>query len=179
MTPNFSRSSNGSKPVSALVLVSISALTLAACAGASSGASSGAQAATVEKPVAASSRYVLAQADLEKVQADNAYDAISKLRPEFLRGRSENTSFIQQQVKGNSKDPGGASVTNSSTSGTATVATPVPVMVYKDNARLAGVDDLRQVPLSTIREIRFLQGPEAVIRFGTNHSAGAILVTSR
>ena len=149
---------------------------IAACTG-STGATTSEQ--TAAQPASSSSRYILVQADLEKAKAENAYDAINKLRPEFLRGRNENTSFVQQSIKGGSKDPGAASSAPSSAVGGATLTSAATVMVYKDNVRLSGVDDLRQIQLSTIREIRYLPGPEAVIRFGTNNSAGAILVTSK
>jgi hypothetical protein len=149
---------------------------IAACAGPTSAAKSE---QTAAQPASSSSRYILVQADLEKAKAENAYDAITKLRPEFLRGHNENTSFVQQSIKGGSKDPGAGSSAPSSAVGGATLTSAAAVMVYKDNVRLSGVDDLRQIQLSTIREIRYLQGPEAVIRFGTNNSAGAILVTSK
>lgn len=157
-------------------------LVIVACLGASvAGCASSGAPASSEKSAAqpSSSRFVLAEADLEKSKAVTAYDAISKLRPEFLRGHGENTSFVQQAIKGGSKDPGAAPGSGSSSVGGATLTAAAEVMVYRDNVKLSGIDDLRQIQLSTVREIRYLQGPEAVIRFGTNNSAGAILVTSK
>jgi hypothetical protein len=102
-----------------------------------------------------------------------------QLRPEFFRGHGENASFVQQLIKGGSNDPGASSSPASSSAGGAGLTSAAAVAVYRDNVRLSGVDDLRQMQLSTIREIRCLPGPDAVIRFGTNTSAGAILVTSK
>jgi hypothetical protein len=156
-------------------------LAVAACVGASVAACASSGSAKSSEQTAgqpSSSRFVLVEADLEKSKAVTAYDAITKLRPEFLRGHGENTSFVQQAIKGGKGDPGSPTGASSSVGG-ATLTAPAEVMVYRDNVKLTGVDDLRQIQLSTVREIRYLQGPEAVIRFGTNNSAGAILVTSK
>lgn len=139
-------------------------------------ASSGSTEKTDAKP-SGSSRYLIVEADLEKVKADNVYDAINKLRPDFLRGRGENSSFVQQSIPGSQSQSSAAPL--SSSTGNAAVTSTAPVMVYKDNVKMGGVDDLRSLQLATVREIRFLTGPEAVIRFGSNHIGGAILITSK
>lgn len=51
--------------------------------------------------------------------------------------------------------------------------------VYVDGQRTGDIQDLRLVPADVIREIRFLSGPEANFRYGLDHSAGAIVVTTR
>jgi hypothetical protein len=128
-------------------------------------------------PEAHSSRYVLVQADLEKSKADNVYDAIVKLRPEFLRGHGDPTSFIKQGVV-DKRDPNPSPPPSGSTGG-AVLTAPTPVKAYRDNARLGSVDDLRQMPIAGIAEIRYIPGPEAGVKYGTDHAGGVILIKSK
>lgn len=51
--------------------------------------------------------------------------------------------------------------------------------VYVDGMRLGGLDALRGIPSASVREIRTLDSREATMRFGTGHSAGAIVVLTR
>jgi hypothetical protein len=132
---------------------------------------------TEAAPEAHSSRYVLVQADLEKSRADNVYDAIAKLRPEFLRGHGDPTSFIKQGVV-DKRDPNPSPAPSGSTGG-AVLTAPTPVRAYRDNARLSGVDDLRQMPIAGIAEIRYIPGPEAGVKYGTDHAGGVILIKSK
>lgn len=52
-------------------------------------------------------------------------------------------------------------------------------VVYIDGMRADRIEDLKLVSTSIIREIRLLSAPEATFRFGLNHPAGAIVVTTR
>jgi hypothetical protein len=151
--------------------VAVGALAAALAACASSASSSHGAAASEPR----SSRYVLLSADMAKVKADNVYDAIAKLRPEFLRGHAEMSSFVKEPVL-DTKGSGAAASTNT---GAAVVTAPQPVVAYRDNARLGSVEDLKQMPLAGITEIRYIPGPEAGVKYGTNHSGGVILVKSK
>lgn len=151
-----------------------SVVALSACASKTS--TSGAP-RTEAAPEAHSSRYVLVQADLERSKADNVYDAIAKLRPEFLRGHGDPTSFIKQGVV-DKRDPNQSPPPSGSTGG-AVLTAPMPVKAYRDNARLGSVDDLRQMPIAGIAEIRYIPGPEAGVKYGTDHAGGVILVKSK
>jgi hypothetical protein len=51
--------------------------------------------------------------------------------------------------------------------------------VYLDDARLGGVEQLRWIPATTVREMRFLSAIEATTRYGVGHSGGAVVVMSR
>jgi hypothetical protein len=44
---------------------------------------------------------------------------------------------------------------------------------------LGGTDDMKELPIENVEEIRYLPGTEAVQRYGRDYSAGAILVTLR
>jgi len=125
-----------------------------------------------------SSRYVLLPAEIEKAKSDNVYDVIIKLRPEFLRGHGEPTSFVNQDIHAGKGDPGSAGQSTSS-AGTAVVGSTLPVIAYHDKAKLSSVDDLKLLPLSNVAEIRYVPGPQAGVKYGTNHSGGVIIVTSK
>jgi hypothetical protein len=51
------------------------------------------------------------------------------------------------------------------------------VVVYVNGGRLGRARELRQLEPTTVAEMRFVRGEEAVARWGTGHSAGVILVT--
>ena len=53
------------------------------------------------------------------------------------------------------------------------------IAVYVDGIRLGTVAVLHTVPSHAIREIRRLSAREATTRFGTGHSAGAILIATK
>jgi hypothetical protein len=156
----------------AVSAVALSAVALSACASKTAGSPR-----TEAAPQAHSSRYLLVQADLEKSRADNVYEAIEKLRPEFLRGHGDPTSFIKQDVV-DKRDPNPSPPPSGSTGG-AVLTAPTSVKVYRDNARLSGVDDLRQMPIAGIAEIRYIPGPEAGVKYGTDHAGGVILIKSK
>ena len=166
-----------SATVRRIIVFGVAAAALSACASGTGGsAASPAQAGSPSPAAATSSRYVLVQADLQGAKSDNLYDAIKKLRPEFINGRTDMTYV----------PPGGAGPTSTSkasgyvgaTDGVAILPGQAAVMVYMDGAKLNGVDDLKQMSAAGVREVRFLQGKDAVIRFGANHAGGAILITS-
>jgi hypothetical protein len=52
------------------------------------------------------------------------------------------------------------------------------IQVYLDDAKMGGVDALRQIPVPSIRKIERLTPAEANYRFGAGHDHGVILVTS-
>lgn len=53
-----------------------------------------------------------------------------------------------------------------------------PVQVYLNNMNVGDVAALRDVPLSSVMSIRFLDSFEAASRFGSGHDNGAIVVTT-
>jgi hypothetical protein len=85
---------------------------------------------------------------------DNAYDVIRRLRPSFLRTRGVSTM-------GRSDEP--------------------VLVVYLDMVKVAGTSyaALKGISSAHIRSIEYLNGIDATTRFGTDHGAGAILVSTR
>lgn len=97
---------------------------------------------------AAGSRNLITAEEIQESGALTAYEAIRILRPRFLR-------------------PGRFNVKQS--------AYPV---VYVDDLRLGGIDELRRIRSGDVHTILYLSGPDATTRFGTGHSGGALLVTT-
>lgn len=143
---------------------------LVAAAGAS------AQSAQDSAPVKQehSSKYVLVAADLARVKADNLYDAVRKLRPNFLSSRRGPTTFtrLSASTPGQDDSPSPGTGTPSARSESQ------PIIVYVDGARADGVDNLRNFSADQVKEVRFIPGPEAAVRYGTDHGGGVLLVAT-
>lgn len=89
--------------------------------------------------------------EIEHSASSNVYELIQMLRPNMLRTRGAES--INQGV-------------------------PVPV-AYVDGVRFGDAPELRSLPVTNVESIRYLSPNEATSRFGTGHTAGAILVTTR
>ena len=92
---------------------------------------------------------VLTSADLSSARVSTTIDALTRLRPEFLRGSMRGP-----------------------------LIGPPEVAVYLNNAYTGDVSVLNTIPLAAIREIDFLHPMEAITRFGTlcRCANGAIVV---
>ncbi|NIP80420.1 MAG: hypothetical protein GWM90_14830 [Gemmatimonadetes bacterium] len=88
--------------------------------------------------------------EIQSIQAATAFDAVQRLRPEFLRRGRVNVRDDTQ-------------------------ALPV---VYVDDVRYGGVDELKGIRASQVISIRYLNGADATTRYGTGHTGGALLVTT-
>lgn len=86
----------------------------------------------------------------ERNDLQTAGDAVRRLRPAFLRVRAS----------------GGPA------------STAEPIRVYVDGIMVGEVSALTQIQVSIVKEIRKLSSSDATTRFGTGHTAGAILVTT-
>jgi len=96
-----------------------------------------------------SARYVVTQADLVNVSDRSVYDALQQLRPTFLRSRDIQTTSHQDIT---------------------------PVAVFVDGGRTEGIDVLRSIRASNVKELRFYEPAEANAKFGTGHNGGLIEV---
>jgi hypothetical protein len=95
---------------------------------------------------------VLTAAEIVASHVSDVYQAVSQLRPDFLRR--------------NYASPVPAAVPSYS------------VMVYLDGIKLGDTESLRSIPLGQVRVIRYLPPMEADLQFGGQHPAGAILVST-
>ncbi|MBX9927449.1 MAG: hypothetical protein K2X99_00920 [Gemmatimonadaceae bacterium] len=89
--------------------------------------------------------------------ATNAYDVVNQLRPQWLRPPVGLTASSNAGGEG-----GGAK----------------SIVVYIDDMRQQGLDDLRTVRFSVLAELRYLDQNRALIMRGPGHEAGAIEVTT-
>jgi len=99
------------------------------------------------------SRNVITEAELDSVHASSVYEAIAKLRGEFLTYRGE-TSLQEKRSK------------------------PFP-SVFMDGVRYGELADLRNVPASQVSRIRLLRAWEATTQYGTGYPSGVIEITSK
>jgi hypothetical protein len=90
--------------------------------------------------------------EIEAASVSNAYDAVARLRPAFLRGRGQ--SSIQ------------------------TPGSDLPI-VYVNGLRSGTIDHLRNIPAQDVQTIRFISATDATTRYGTGHTGGIIEVTTR
>lgn len=95
--------------------------------------------------------FVISEQELGKSTARNALDAVQQLRPQWLRGRGAGSL-------GRASDP---------------------VMIYLNDVRLGGPSALAQLTTDGVKEIRFYNAADATSRWGTDHAAGAIVVTMK
>lgn len=97
-------------------------------------------------------RFLLTEADLAEVEGLDAHDAIRRLRPNWLRYRG------QAVLVGTDRES---------------------LRVYVNRNFFGDADSLKQLFVRDIQEIRYLDARQATLRFGTDHTVGAILVTTR
>ena len=95
---------------------------------------------------------VIIMAEIANSGATDALQAVKLLRPAMLRGRNGSLG----------ENPNG-----------------LDIVVYVDGMRAGGQNALASVSAITIREIRLLNAADATTRFGTGHSLGAILVSTK
>jgi len=96
-------------------------------------------------------RNYLSYEEIQQSNTSNAYDLIRKLRQHWLYGRGRKT--IQHEVAN------------------------YP-MVYMNNLKYGNINSLWEVSVESIKEIRFLNSGDATLKFGIDHSGGAILITT-
>ena len=95
-------------------------------------------------------RNALTEDEIAQRHDANAYELVRALRPGWLRGSR------------------GASGMN-----------PDPVTVFRDGMPMGSLDALRDLPLESVKEMHFYDAMEATQRWGTGHTAGAIVVTTK
>jgi hypothetical protein len=126
-------------------------ITLLPVALLSAACASGGKAGTSANSVAATrgSRYLVTEEELAGVGDRSAYEALQQLRPTFLRSRDPQT------------------INNPN---------PAPIGVFVDGGRTEGLDALKRIRASTVKEMRFFEPQDANTRFGTGHNGGVIAV---
>ena len=96
-------------------------------------------------------RNLLTREQIQETNKQNAYEVVESLRSNWLRSRGP-TSL-------NSRD--------------------AEVLVYIDDSRLGGVETLRTISTAMVQSIRWYDGIAATGRWGLDHGAGVIYVSTR
>ena len=98
-----------------------------------------------------SDRNLLTMEQIQDTNRQNVYDVVEMLRSNWLRERG--ATSIQ-----------GPNAT---------------VQVYLDDNRIGGVENLRAISIAPVRYIRWIDGISATGRWGLDHGAGVIFVSTR
>lgn len=104
-------------------------------------------------PGVVSESSLITEEEIDASRAANAFEAIQKLRPNFLSYRGE-TSLNKNR------------------------STPYPT-VYLDDQEYGPINTLRSIPASQISSIRLLRAWEATTKYGTGNMGGVIAITTR
>jgi len=131
------------------MLIAIVALGLAACATGG--------AATAGSRARGSGDVLTAEEIAKRPGITNAYDAVHLLRPAFLHSRGQ-TSLNAASTTGELE--------------------PLPA-VFVDNQQFGSATSLREIPVSDVKEIRFISASDATTRWGTGYPNGVIQVVRR
>jgi hypothetical protein len=83
-------------------------------------------------------------------QYTNLYDVVQAMRPNWLRTRGANDS-----------------------------ATPDSLQIYLDNQRVGTVNELRNIPPTSVLSLRYYDPIASAAKWGMNHSAGVIYVLTQ
>lgn len=95
---------------------------------------------------------VLTASQLEDYSHLNAFDAIRRIRPQWLRNNRGQSSILDSSSERRG------------------------LRVYVDGMLLGGADDLKSLEVRAIHDVHFLNAREATVRFGTDHAEGALVV---
>lgn len=95
-------------------------------------------------------RDLLTQEQIQATNRQNAFEVVETLRSNWLRPRGQ-TSLTQRSAE---------------------------VLVYVNNQRVGGVDQLRAIPAMLITSIQWYDGIAASGRWGLDHGAGVIMVNT-
>lgn len=95
--------------------------------------------------------------ELNSISVNTAYQAVQRLRPQFLRDRNSVAAITTSQTRTDAE----------------------AIAVYVDDAKMGTVDALHQIPALEVYEIRRLSPGEAVQKYGTRQRGTVIAVTRR
>ncbi len=107
---------------------------------------------------------VITAEEITAIQVGTAFEAVQRLRPQFLRYRGTTTL--------SNSAPEGQPTGRANVSGT-------ELVVYVDNVRVGGINVLHNITSERVREIRFLPARDATTKYGGGHMGGVIEVRTR
>ena len=109
--------------------------------------------------------------EMEGLGFDNAHQAVSSLRPEWLRIRGSR-SLVPGIDPVTVSGVGGVTVSGS----TPLISESGTIQVYVNHVNIGGTEQLRSVDSRLIRHIYFFDTAAATLRWGGGHPHGAILI---
>ncbi|HKJ92352.1 MAG TPA: hypothetical protein VJ957_04245 [Longimicrobiales bacterium] len=93
---------------------------------------------------------VITQEEIQQATGlSTAYDAVQRLRPQFLRLR-----------------------------GPGTITGSEGLVVFVDGMQQGGIEELRRIDISQVKQIRYVNARDATTKYGTGMSQGVIEVTT-
>src|SRR5688572_13525854 len=124
-------------------------------------------------------RNLITTEELAALPGHNGYEAVQKLRPDWLR-RGERRLTLDTRVDRGSADRSGAGRDQDEEGGGAPFAdlgTPgLKLTVFIEQTEMGGVEELQRLRNDEIQEMRFLSGSDAQQRYGPRFAAGIIQV---
>ena len=96
---------------------------------------------------------VITASELRTGEYRDVYQAVERLRPQFLRSRG--VSSVRSRSSEDNQ----------------------PV-VFIDEQRMGGLATMRGLPVENVREIRYVAARDATTRWGTGYTAGVILIVT-
>jgi hypothetical protein len=119
-------------------------------------ASGGATAGSTATP---SNRDVITESELPSTGTETAYDAIMRLRPQFLRAHPAQSYSLEA---------------NGGVSGQA----PAPALIV-NGQRIGELSDLRRIAATTLKSVRYYSIEQAKRKFGMQYQGGALEIEYR
>jgi hypothetical protein len=95
---------------------------------------------------------IISAEEISRASVQNALEAVQKLRPAMLR--RPQVASANGQSKGE-------------------------LVVYVDNSRYGPVENLSQIPASSIAAVRYFSPSESQMKWGSNHPGGVIEVLTK
>jgi hypothetical protein len=90
--------------------------------------------------------------EISKTSVQNALEAVQKLRPAMLKRATMSSANAQSRGE---------------------------IVIYVDNTRYGAVDNLRQIPSSSIAVVRYFSASESQLKWGSGHPGGVIEVVTK
>jgi len=108
---------------------------------------------------------LITREQMAELSDENAYQVVQRLRPRWLRPRSQATLGTPAR-----RDPVGV--------GTQPPLPPMPE-IFVDNVRFGPIESLAQISLNELESIEFIDALDATTRYGTGYISGIIHVLTR
>ena len=111
--------------------------------------------------------------EVSEAAVNNAYEAVQKLRSDWLRQGQRQMTVYSRAERGNDS-PRSNQETGSLED--ASDSRGVKLTVFIDGTEVGGVEELQRIQSNRVEEMRFLSGSDAQQQYGSRFAAGVIQV---